>query len=240
MELYFIRHAQSENNALAARNAANEVRTHDPELTALGKRQAARLADFLAEQHPEAQTAPYDPQNRRGITLTHVYASLMLRAVSTGSIVAQRLGLPLMAWIDWHEEGGLFLEETPGNFVGRTGNGRSYFAKEYPDLVLPETLTDAGWWTQALEPAEERPRRARRALAELIERHGGTDDHVGIVSHGGFYNHLMGALQDTSPPYKLAHLLNNASISRIVITPSGNYVVYQNRCDYLPTELVTT
>ena len=240
MELFFIRHAQSENNALAARNAVNEVRTHDPELTALGQQQAARLAEFLAQQHPEAHTAPYDPQNRRGITLTHLYASLMVRAVNTGTALAQRLGLPLTAWVDWHEEGGLFLEESPGHFVGRPGNGRSYFEKRYPGFKLPETLTDAGWWTHALEPHEDRPRRARRALAELLERHGGTDDHVGIVSHGGFYTHLVAALMDVQPPYKLAHLLNNASISRIVLTPSGSYVVYQNRCEYLPTELITT
>lgn len=240
MELYFIRHAQSENNALAARNAVNEVRTHDPELTAVGQQQAAHLAEFLAQQHPDAHTAPYDPQNRRGITLTHLYASLMVRAVNTGTVVARRLGLPLTAWADWHEEGGLFLEETPGSFVGRPGNGRSYFAEHYPDFALPETLTDAGWWTQALEPVEDRPRRARRALAELLARHGGTDDHVGIVSHGGFYTHLVAALMEVQPPYKLASLLNNASLSRLVLTPSGNYVVYQNRCEYLPTDLVTT
>lgn len=240
MELYFIRHAQSENNALAARGATDEVRTHDPELTELGLQQAAHLADFLAQTHPEADTAPYDPQNRRGIKLTHLYASLMVRAVNTGTLVAQRLGLPLTAWIDWHEEGGLFLEEAPGHYVGRPGNGRSYFAQSYPGLALPETFTDAGWWTHDLEAAEERPRRARRVLAELLARHGGTDDHVGVVSHGGFYSHLIAAMMDVSSPYKLSFLLNNASISRLVLLPTGSYVVYQNRCDFLPTALVTT
>jgi 2,3-bisphosphoglycerate-dependent phosphoglycerate mutase len=239
MELYFIRHAQSENNALAARNAVGEVRTHDPELTPLGQQQAAHLADFLAQKNPEAHTAPYDPQNRRGITLTHLYASLMVRAVNTGTIIARRLGLPLTAWPDWHEEGGLYLEEQPGHFVGRPGYGRSYFAEKYPEFIVPETLTDAGWWTGGHEPYEDRPRRARRAVAALFERHGHTDDHVGIVSHGGFYNHLLGALMDLPAPYKLGHMLNNASISRIVLAPDAKYVVYQNRCEYLPTELIT-
>lgn len=240
MELYFIRHAQSENNALAARNATDEVRTHDPELTALGKQQAARVADFLAEQHPDAHTAVYDPQNRRGITLTHLYASLMVRAVNTGTIIAERLGLPLTAWSDWHEEGGLFIEEQPNHYVGRPGNGRGYFAQAYPKLVLPDTLTDGGWWAGGLEAAEDRPRRARRVVAELLARHGGTDDHVGVVSHGGFYSHIVNALMDVSPPYKLSFLLNNASVSRIVLLPTGSYVVYQNRCEFLPTPLVTT
>ncbi|MCC7361202.1 MAG: histidine phosphatase family protein [Anaerolineales bacterium] len=239
MELYFLRHAQSENNALAARNAANEVRTHDPELTSLGQQQAAHLADFLAQTNLAAQTTPYDPQNRRGVGLTHLYASLMVRAVHTGTVIARRLGLPLTAWPDWHEEGGLFLEEQPGVFVGRPGHGRAYFTQAYPDFILPESLTEAGWWTAGLEPYEDRPRRARRAVAALLERHGPTDDRVGIVSHGGFYNHILAALMDLPAPYRLGHMLNNASITRIVLAPDAHYVVYQNRCEYLPTELIT-
>ena len=27
--------------------------------------------------------------------------------------------------------------------------------------------------------------------------------------------------------------------TRVALTPEGNYVVYQNRCDHLPAEMVT-
>jgi hypothetical protein len=49
-----------------------------------------------------------------GFHITHVYCSLMERAVATGHRVAEALDLPLLGWIDIHETGGMFLydEET--------------------------------------------------------------------------------------------------------------------------------
>lgn len=239
MHLYFIRHAQSANNALYASGAPERARTQDPPLTDLGRQQAELLAGFLAQSNPSVITARYDPQNRCGFGLTHLYCSLMVRAISTGSIIAARLGLPLHAWVDWHEEGGLFLENDAGERLGQPGYGRGHFAKEYPVLVLPETLGDDGWWNRPFEAAEDRPARARRVVAELLERHGQTDDRVAVISHGGFYNHFVAALLELNPPYKLSFLMNNAALARIAIDPRGNYVVYQNRCEYLPAELVT-
>lgn len=243
MHLYFIRHAQSTNNALYASGDQAQPRTHDPLLTDLGRRQAELLAGFLANSPPDELAGPAadgrDPQNRRGFHLTHLYSSLMVRAVSTGAAIAARLGLPLHAWIDWHEEGGLFLETEPGQYEVKAGQGRAFFAREYPVLVLPETLGDEGWTTGGFEPHSERPTRARRVLAELLERHGGTDDRVAVISHGGFYTHFLAALLDLQPPYQLHFAMNNAAVSRIVITPEGRYVVYQNRCEFLPAEMVT-
>jgi broad specificity phosphatase PhoE len=163
----------------------------------------------------------------------------MVRAVSTGAPIAARLGLPLHAWVDWHEEGGIFLETAPGQYEARRGQGRAFFTREYPALVLPEMLDDEGWTTEGFEPYEQRPQRARRVLAELLERHGPSDDHVAVISHGGFYTHFLAALLDLSPPYQLHFAMNNAAVSRIVILPQGRYVVYQNRCEFLPAEMVT-
>ena len=60
-----------------------------------------------------------------------------------------------------------------------------------------------------------------------------------VISHGGFYNHLMGALTDQQPPYRLSYLMNNTGITRVALTPEGHYVVYQNRCDHLEDGMVT-
>jgi 2,3-bisphosphoglycerate-dependent phosphoglycerate mutase len=243
MHLYFIRHAQSTNNALYASGDQSQVRTHDPELTDLGRRQSEVLADFLAADRAAAETQAdprqRDPQNRRGFPITHLYTSLMVRAVATGAVIASRLGLPLQTWIDWHEEGGLFLEPEPGQFVAQPGHGRSFFEREYPALLLPETLGEDGWWSGSLEPHAERPTRARRVLAELLARHGQGDDHVAVISHGGFYIHFLSALLELNPPYSLSFSMNNAALSRIVFTPQGRSVVYHNRCEFLPAELVT-
>ena len=238
MQLYFIRHGQSFNNALYTAGQGADVRSHDPALTELGQRQAACLAEYLARTNPEALTGPYDLQNRAGFGLTHLYCSLMLRAVATGAVVAQRLGLPLRAWLDWHEEGGLYLDGDNGQRLPSAGPGRTDFARDYPDLVLPESLDEAGWWNRPFEDEAERPVRARRVLAELLARHG-ADDRVAVISHGGFYNQFLGALHDVQPPYRLNYLMNNTGVSRIALLPEAHYVVYQNRCEHLPDELVT-
>src|SRR5258708_19261631 len=165
MQLYFIRHAQSANNALFAAGKGVDVRGHDPALTELGRRQAGCLAEYLARFNPAARTDTVDSQNRAGFGLTHLYCSLMLRAVATGTAVARRLGLPLHAWLDWHEEGGLYLDGEGGERLPSAGPGRADFARDYPDLVLPVSLDDAGSWPTPLQHDAPRPRPAPRALA---------------------------------------------------------------------------
>jgi 2,3-bisphosphoglycerate-dependent phosphoglycerate mutase len=241
MQLYYIRHGESTNNRLYRETGGEIGRAHDPELTAIGVRQAEQVANFLARTPPRVETDRFDTQNRNGFRLTHVYTSLMMRAVSTGAVIAGRLGLPLHAWVDLHEEGGLFTtDEATGERVGQPGYGRPYFTEKYPALVLPETLGDEGWWRQGFEAAEVRTARAQRVLGELLERHGGTDDRVAFISHGGFYNHLLAAVFGLAAPLPVGHLLNNCALSRLAFPREGSpLILYQNRLDYLPDELVT-
>ena len=122
MQLYFIRHAQSENNALWMRTRSGEGRLADPALTRAGWRQARLLAKFLAQNHAAARTTGWDSQNRGGFGLTHLYCSLMRRAAATGSEIAQALDLPLIGWADIHERGGIYLkDEDSGEMVGLPG-----------------------------------------------------------------------------------------------------------------------
>jgi 2,3-bisphosphoglycerate-dependent phosphoglycerate mutase len=133
MQLYFIRHGQSLNNALWGQTQDVKSFIVDPELTNIGRRQAEYLAGYLKESQPEAGDPIWDPQNITGFGITHLYTSLMLRAVQTGSVISQQLGLPLNAWIDLHERGGLVLDELPHKDpVGYPGPNRSYFEVNYP------------------------------------------------------------------------------------------------------------
>jgi 2,3-bisphosphoglycerate-dependent phosphoglycerate mutase len=241
MQLYFLRHAQSANNALWAVTGSEKGRTHDPDITDLGRAQAERLAEHLARPAGDGAPDPHDPQNRAGFGLTHIYCSLMLRSVATAAIVAARLGLPLHAWVDWHEEGGLYLADAAtGERVGQAGHGRAFWLERYPVLVLPETLGEEGWWNRPFEEAADRPARGQRVLADLLERHGGTDDRVAVVSHGGFYNHFLAAVYGLPGALPVHHLVNNAAISRFAF-PAGDrrYVVYQNHAGHLPAEMIT-
>jgi 2,3-bisphosphoglycerate-dependent phosphoglycerate mutase len=242
MHLYYIRHAQSTNNALWADTGAEQGRSHDPELTPVGLRQAEVTAEYLARTDPTAAEDARYLHNRAGFFLTHLHCSLMVRAVATGSVIANRLGLPLHAWVDWHEEGGLYLEdEAKGERVGYPGYGRAYFAEKYPALVVPETLGEDGWWGKPFEEAADRPARARRVLAELLERYGQTDARVAIVSHGGFYNHFLAAIYGLpGPGMPVYHAMSNCAISRFVFEPERRpFIAYQNRADHLPNELLT-
>jgi broad specificity phosphatase PhoE len=54
MQLYFIRHAQSANNALYAETGAAWGRHHDAPLSAVGLRQLPHLAALLSHGDPVA------------------------------------------------------------------------------------------------------------------------------------------------------------------------------------------
>jgi len=245
MQLYFIRHAQSQNNELWAQTGSWDGRNEDPDLTPLGREQARQLADFLGQPRvpvPDRVWA-WDPQNLGGFGLTHLYCSLMVRAVATGTIIARALDLPLVAWQDVHEVGGIHHKDLEsGHSRGLPGKNRAYFESHHPDLLLPKGLGEAGWWNRPYEEREERPPRARRFWNELLQRHGYTDDRVAVISHGGFYGHLMRAVLDLPDGHWFS--LNNVGITRIDFVEVEEYgqvltVHYMNRVDFLPRELVT-
>jgi 2,3-bisphosphoglycerate-dependent phosphoglycerate mutase len=224
MNFYFIRHGQSINNLLYATTSSDKGRSSDPELTETGLRQSELLAEYLHQEDTH---------------LTHLYTSLMIRAVSTGTVVADRLGLPLVAWLDLHEEGGIYLNNEQGDPIGQPGKDRAYFEENYPGLVLSETLNDSGWWNRPYEAAVDRPARARRFLQDLYTRHGRTDHRVAVISHGGFYNHVLSALLNLPNNHSLWFMLRNAAITRIDIYPDRTDFVYHNLAYFLPRELIT-
>jgi 2,3-bisphosphoglycerate-dependent phosphoglycerate mutase len=240
MQFFFFRHAQSANNALWDRSGNNLGRSEDPGITELGIDQAALLAQFIKEADSQVPTASDDLQNRSGFRLTHLYTSLMLRAVQTGAVLSETLELPLVAWKDVHESGGIYLEDAvTGEPVGLPGKNRSYFISHFPHLSLPENLDENGWWNRPHETVEERSPRARRFLVELLRRHGGTEDRVAVVSHGAFYNRLLGEILRMSSREGLWFMLNNCAITRIDFKDQEVSLIYTNRVDFMPARLIT-
>jgi len=224
LQFYFIRHGQSVNNLLYDTTGSDSGRSCDPELTETGYRQAELLGNYLHQEN---------------IHLTHLYTSLMVRAVATGSLVADRLSLPLVAWPDLHEEGGIYLNNEQGDHVGQPGKDRAYFEEHYPGLVLPETLNSSGWWNRPYEFSAERPARAQRFLQALFSLHGGTDHRLAVISHGGFYNLVLAILLNLSKERRLWFSLQNTAITRIDFYPDRTDFVYHNRVNFLPRELIT-
>ena len=242
LQLYFIRHGQSENNAIMHGMDREEYlvkRKPDPDLTSAGEEQAERVAEFVARS---MGSDGFDPQNRDGVGLTHLYCSLMIRAVKTGRAIAKKTGLDLVALPEVHETGGMFEAEiVDGEPVlkGMSGPGKSYFTSEFPELVLPEDLSEEGWWARDKEPREEYVKRAQYVIDQLVERHGGKDHRVGIVMHGGIFARILTAMFDIQAE-KYWFLMNNCAISRIDISDDGHAMLaYMNKVDFLPDHLVT-
>ena len=242
MQFYFIRHAQSQNNALYLENMSYEGRTEDPELTPTGYEQVRHLARYLSYSPPPRSlpVPEWNPQNVDGFGITHIYCSLMVRAVATGTIVAQALGLSLVAWMDLHETGGIMqIDQETDERIGLPGNNRAYFETHYPDLILPDGLGAEGWWNRPPEEYEQRPVRARRFLNELLHRHGDSDDRIAVISHGAFFGYLMHAILDlpTTPPPWFG--LSNTGITRIDFSEENLVISYVNNTAHLPRDLVT-
>ena len=246
MHLYIIRHAQSANNELYATTGGSKGRQADPPLTELGHRQAQVLARALAARPDGTALNRYALRHDRGgYELTHLYSSLMVRAIVTGGYIAAATGLPLQAWPEIHERGGLY-DEAPetgeANLVA--GAGRSFFAAEYPQLILPDTLGEEGWWNRPRELPEQWLPRAEAVWQELLARHGDSDDRVGLVTHGGFFQSFMAALVGRDAPTVRPHLsawwfsISNASITHLEIEERVS-VRYVNKVDHLPDELLT-
>jgi 2,3-bisphosphoglycerate-dependent phosphoglycerate mutase len=242
MQLYFIRHAQSENNQRFVRTGSMSGRTPDPGLTATGRQQAQVLAAFLKQHCANHQDRPtgHDPQNLCGYGFTHLYCSLMVRSVLTGTELACALALPLVGWEDLHETGGIYdLNPETEERVGLPGLRRADFQRLYPNLVLPASVDEGGWWNRPHEAREERPHRARRFLSTLLERHGDGSDRVAVISHGGFYNHFLRTVFDLPDEDSLWFTLNNTAITRIDFEGEQTWVSYMNRLDFMPEELIT-
>lgn len=242
MQFYFIRHAQSANNHLWDTTGSSMGRSEDPELTEIGRRQAEHLARFLAQTNPNISVRGTDYQNIQGFDITHVYSSLMVRAVATGTAVAQSLGLPLHGMQDLHEWGGIYLQdEETGTRNGLPGKTRAYFEQHYPHMVLPHTVDEAGWWKS--RPHEEEAdciARGERAWNELVLRHGNTNDHVAVITHGAFFNVLMRTIFKMQMSFENFWLqMNNTAITRIDLEANQAIMCYVNRIDYMPKELIT-
>ena len=235
MRLYFIRHAQSTNNALFDSTGAEQGRSDDPELSDLGQRQAKLLGQHILETKSGLEPG--------GFGLTHLYASPMVRAAHTASEISSVTGLKLHLWEDWHETGGIWLDNANGERIGREGKNRAYLEQRFTGVQVPESIGEVGWWSRPAEPETEVTARAERVWQELLERHGGTNDRVAVVSHGHFYVHVMAQIFGLEVGRgKIWWQKHNTAITRIDHLENefaSTVLVYQNQVSHLPAESVS-
>lgn len=239
MRLYLIRHGQSQNNALEN----IRMRFQDPLLTPIGEQQAHLVADYLLTM-PDTPVSPFtkpEPFN-----ITQLYVSPMRRALQTAQPISYAFGLPMKIWVDVHEWGGMFLEDVDDDklITGYTGMTRSQIEEHFPEAVCPDNVTQNGWWDIAMgrESVEHAVMRSIRVVLAIRE-HANSDEHIAIVTHGGFIDSFIKALLDQAPRLApdLFYLNYNTGVTRIDFNekPDKLRITYLNRVDHLPHDLRT-
>ena len=227
MRVYLIRHAQSENNILT--RATWHRRKVDPGLTALGYQQRDALAAFLEREKTGDDS----------FQITHLYTSAMYRSLLTAQPLGAALDLRPRVWTDLHECGGMY-QHNNGSFIGFGGMKRSAILREFPGYSLPESVSEDGWYDQALgqEPEARTIERVSRVDAAL-RRRGGCDDVIALVSHGDFLHLLLMALFEefSGEDSYSRHMHNNAAITRLEFDGPQPRLRYFNRVDHLPGAL---
>jgi len=239
MKLLFIRHGQSVNNLLYDETGCSNGRNEDPVLSPVGKKQVRALAKFLKSSRLPKQASPGAGWDLNDFSITHLYTSLMVRAVSTGEIVAQALGLPLIGDMDLHEGGGIYQEEESGEKRGLPGKTCTFFEKHHPGLIIPDRVSESGWWNKPYEAEGDRVIRAKRLLTRILQKHLNSEDFVAFFSHGEFYNTFLSVLLGLQWRNQFWFSLNNCGISRFDFDGNDTHIVFLNRTDYLPANMIS-
>jgi 2,3-bisphosphoglycerate-dependent phosphoglycerate mutase len=242
MELYIIRHGQSTNNALGE-DITNRVM--DAPLTDLGHQQAQLVAQHLAgADYAETAFSHYPQQgHREDYGITRMYCSAMHRALQTAQPIARALNLKPEVWVDIHEHGGIYMEETEGRYKGYPGLTRAEVTDQFADYVLPDDLTPQGWWNKDIESLHDLHERAHRVAVKLRQWSKDpvmTQERVALVTHGMFIDCLIKALLDQLPGKQFYYHHYNTAITRIDLQMSGHIDVrFINRSSHLSADMIS-
>ncbi len=219
MELYVIRHAESENNA-----RPQEERTDDPTLSALGYRQAEYLVNRIRHMRP-----------------TRIFVSPFLRTLETIAPYIRETGQSVEAWIDLHEQGGVQAGAGNGDYEGRPGMKRSEIEQGFPGVRLGDEFDEAGWWKcRPWEDYESAQARAERVARRIHDDFGHTGERVVLISHGAFMRFLVGVILGTpGMGHDRIDWFANTSVTRFLITPTYIHLALMNCTRHLPEAWIT-
>ncbi|OII73352.1 phosphoglycerate mutase domain-containing protein [Cryptosporidium ubiquitum] len=211
---FFIRHAESANNATNNNDSTdsgekyNDERVPDPSLTELGYIQAEKTGLYLASKSVKVWKQEREDQKSMSLenpNFKAIYCSPMQRSLETADKIQKILGVPVFVNPDLCEVGGVFRGKRHTNSPRESkevcsGKKRSVIMKEFPNFQLDERITEQGWWGKPQETFKEASERAKK-VAELLweisyedlkktgtEYQGNTNI---LISHGLFQDMLM-------------------------------------------------
>ena len=213
MELYLIRHGQSQNNA-----RPEKLRVEDPSLTEDGRRQADHLAEWIHH-----------------LRLTRLITSPFLRTLETTAHLCKRLDLIPEVRVDLHELGGCVAGPRIRALKGRPGMTRSQIEDRYPGIRVATDIDERGWWRcKPYESDSLARRRAALLLRRTRDEFGRSGERVAYVTHSDIAVMFLG--QFHAGPLECPW---HTSVSRIAISPEETRLADYNLVEHLPAELMT-
>jgi broad specificity phosphatase PhoE len=188
MEIYLVRHGQSEANAGLTENL-------DSDLTEIGRRQASLTADRL-----------------HALGVTRAYVSPLRRTLETMSAICGATGLCAEVTADACE---YFSARWPG-YRTFQGLSPSQIETEFPFAVFGSTFPcEPKWWPQAPEDGQIVYARSVRVRDALLTQFAATDEHLVLVSHADTVGRLIEAFLRIPPDPERPPWSDNCAISRL-------------------------
>ena len=237
MKIFIIRHAESDNNKNWFFNHDDTNRSNDPAISDLGKKQADCLRAFLQDHLEE-------------FDFTRIYISPFLRTLQTAAFFHHLYDVPKVVWKPIHENGGCVDNNIEtGEWTGASGMGRSEIVAKFPHFEVSDEIDESGWWNRPVpEPRGERGNRAQQVIMKLTQKFEKTNEHIALVSHGGFHPNIINALIGINSPndsYRYWFEAQNTGITCFVygnergdgFNPDEWRIDYVNRHEWLPKEL---
>jgi 2,3-bisphosphoglycerate-dependent phosphoglycerate mutase len=219
MQLYLIRHAESENNARPAYQ-----RVEDPSITPVGRLQAEALAQWT-----------------RSLKIDVLITSPFRRSLQTSRVVLES-SKPTEALI-WHnvfERGGCYLGYGDTNIQPRPGLGRSSIINELPAAKLDETISEEGWWVgKSKETDEETEQRAGVVINRLIDTFSDSGKNVIAVLHADFIRTMLAQMLHPVADAVQFGPLRNTGITKVDFNGERWRLDWLNSVSHLPVKLIT-
>jgi 2,3-bisphosphoglycerate-dependent phosphoglycerate mutase len=220
MQLFLIRHAESENNAKPAHQ-----REHDPPITAVGRLQAQHLSDWV-----------------KSLRIDTLICSPVRRSLQTTRFISDVTGHHVHVWADVFEEGGIYFGHGPDATAGGPGLTRSDVIAhigEPADSTVDESITDQGWWGRDRETPEQAIVRAASVTKRIVQTYGHTEQTVALVIHADFKRRLIGQILTGSVDPQRLGALRNTGITKLDYDGQGWHLDWFNSVSHLPVRLIT-
>ena len=220
MQLYLIRHAESENNAKPP-----HLRTEDPPITAVGRLQAKHLANWT-----------------KTLKIDTLICSPVRRSLQTTRFITEVTGYHAHVWADVFEEGGIYRGYGPDAIQGGPGLSRSDVIAHLGELencTLDELITESGWWSRDRETPDQAATRAATVTKRFLDTFKRRDITVAAVIHADFKRKLLAHMLVGTIDVTRLGALRNTGVTKINYDGSRWNLDWFNSVTHLPARLIT-